>query len=240
MQKVRIILTISTHLLQIQTILSVLELHQISTFALADFTADREFHPALKTYHYSVVYVNISNGNALVNCDIFFYKVSFHLFCFTLTNWTLSWAFSAFFLLQLRHCPSWGHGGLFSLLIPRFSLTPALTLFSSGHGGLFLLLIPRYSLTLALASQFSGHDNLFYSPMPLILSSPHQKIQSNSLAINFFVNVLGVFSTILYHFFCIFFIIFCVSEQTGIIQVSHGIIYFPASISVLLVLDISL
>ena len=41
--------TVSTHLLQIQTILSVLELHQISMFMLADFTADREFHPALKT-----------------------------------------------------------------------------------------------------------------------------------------------------------------------------------------------
>ena len=33
----------------IQTILSVLELHQILRNALADFTADREFHPALKT-----------------------------------------------------------------------------------------------------------------------------------------------------------------------------------------------
>ncbi len=42
-------LTVSTHLLQIQTILSVLELHQISIFMLADYTADREFHPALKT-----------------------------------------------------------------------------------------------------------------------------------------------------------------------------------------------
>jgi len=42
----------SIHLLQIQTILSVLELHQISTCALADFTADREFHPALKTSHW--------------------------------------------------------------------------------------------------------------------------------------------------------------------------------------------
>ena len=41
--------TVSTHLLQIQTILSVLELHQISMNMLADFTADREFHPALKT-----------------------------------------------------------------------------------------------------------------------------------------------------------------------------------------------
>lgn len=43
-------LTISIHLLQIQTILSVLEFHQIRAFALADFTADREFHPALKTF----------------------------------------------------------------------------------------------------------------------------------------------------------------------------------------------
>ena len=34
----------------IQTILSVLELHQILRNALADFTADREFHPALKIY----------------------------------------------------------------------------------------------------------------------------------------------------------------------------------------------
>lgn len=42
--------TVSTHLLQIQTILSVLELHQISMNMLADFTADREFHPALKTF----------------------------------------------------------------------------------------------------------------------------------------------------------------------------------------------
>lgn len=43
-------MTASIHLLLIQTILSVLEFHQISTFALADFTADREFHPALKTF----------------------------------------------------------------------------------------------------------------------------------------------------------------------------------------------
>ena len=43
-------MTASLHLLLIQTILSVLEFHQISTFALADFTADREFHPALKTF----------------------------------------------------------------------------------------------------------------------------------------------------------------------------------------------
>ncbi len=48
-QTIRIPLTVSTHLLQIQTILSVLEFHQISIFMLADFTADREFHPALKT-----------------------------------------------------------------------------------------------------------------------------------------------------------------------------------------------
>jgi hypothetical protein len=34
----------------IQTVLSVLESHQISACALADFTADREFHPALKTF----------------------------------------------------------------------------------------------------------------------------------------------------------------------------------------------
>ncbi len=33
----------------IRTIPSVLEFHQISTCVLADFTADREFHPALKT-----------------------------------------------------------------------------------------------------------------------------------------------------------------------------------------------
>ena len=32
----------------IQTILSVLESHQIMRHTLADFTADREFHPALK------------------------------------------------------------------------------------------------------------------------------------------------------------------------------------------------
>ena len=48
-QTIRIPLTVSTHLLQIQTILSVLEFHQISIYMLADFTADREFHPALKT-----------------------------------------------------------------------------------------------------------------------------------------------------------------------------------------------
>ena len=34
----------------IQTILSVLDSHQISIYTLADFTADREFHPALKTF----------------------------------------------------------------------------------------------------------------------------------------------------------------------------------------------
>ena len=34
----------------IQTILSVLDFHQISICTLADFTADREFHPALKTF----------------------------------------------------------------------------------------------------------------------------------------------------------------------------------------------
>lgn len=33
----------------IQTIRSVLELHQIMRHALADFTAGREFHPALKS-----------------------------------------------------------------------------------------------------------------------------------------------------------------------------------------------
>jgi hypothetical protein len=33
----------------IQTVLSVSELHRINAFALADFTAGREFHPALKT-----------------------------------------------------------------------------------------------------------------------------------------------------------------------------------------------
>lgn len=33
----------------IQTILSVLDFHQISIYMLADFTADREFRPALKT-----------------------------------------------------------------------------------------------------------------------------------------------------------------------------------------------
>ena len=38
----------------IQTILSVLELHQILRNALADFTADREFHPALKILPYVV------------------------------------------------------------------------------------------------------------------------------------------------------------------------------------------
>ena len=33
----------------IQTVLSVSELHRINACALADFTAGREFHPALKT-----------------------------------------------------------------------------------------------------------------------------------------------------------------------------------------------
>jgi len=33
----------------IQTVLSVLELHQFNAGALADYTAGREFHPALKT-----------------------------------------------------------------------------------------------------------------------------------------------------------------------------------------------
>mgnify|MGYP000694974659 CR=1 FL=1 len=37
----------------IQTILSVLELHQILRNALADFTANREFHPAPKTLLFS-------------------------------------------------------------------------------------------------------------------------------------------------------------------------------------------
>jgi hypothetical protein len=48
-RKPAFLLTSPIHLLQIQTILSVLELHQIRACALADFTADREFHPALKT-----------------------------------------------------------------------------------------------------------------------------------------------------------------------------------------------
>ena len=51
----------------IQTILLVLESHQILTwtpakscvFTLADYTANRESHPALKIYHYSVVWVSI-------------------------------------------------------------------------------------------------------------------------------------------------------------------------------------
>ena len=34
----------------IQTVLSVLEFHQISAVALADFTAGREFHPAPKMF----------------------------------------------------------------------------------------------------------------------------------------------------------------------------------------------
>ena len=66
-QTIRIPLTVSTHLLQIQTILSVLEFHQISASALADCTADREFHPALKTSHDSVVGDSISDGGAAVN-----------------------------------------------------------------------------------------------------------------------------------------------------------------------------
>ena len=37
----------------IQTLLSVLELHKFSQLRLADFTAGREFHPALKI-HYSI------------------------------------------------------------------------------------------------------------------------------------------------------------------------------------------
>lgn len=43
-------LTISSF---IQTILLVLELHQIVRFTLADFTANREFHPAPKTLLFS-------------------------------------------------------------------------------------------------------------------------------------------------------------------------------------------
>ena len=54
----------------IQTILLVLESHQILTwtpakscvFTLADYTANRESHPALKIYHYSVVWVSIPLG----------------------------------------------------------------------------------------------------------------------------------------------------------------------------------
>ena len=60
-------LTASTHLLRIQTILSVLELRQISTFVLADFTADREFHPALKT---------LSRFNCLSYYNKEFFKLS--------------------------------------------------------------------------------------------------------------------------------------------------------------------
>ena len=59
--------TVSTHLLQIQTILSVLELHQISMNMLADFTADREFHPALKT---------LSRFNCLSYYNKEFFKLS--------------------------------------------------------------------------------------------------------------------------------------------------------------------
>lgn len=42
----------------IQTILLVLELHQICVFTLADFTANREFHPALKIqlFNYQINY----------------------------------------------------------------------------------------------------------------------------------------------------------------------------------------
>ena len=36
----------------IQTLLSVSELHRICAIALADFTAGREFHPALKIILY--------------------------------------------------------------------------------------------------------------------------------------------------------------------------------------------
>lgn len=43
----------------IQTILLVLELHQICAFTLADFTANREFHPALKTFRYSNVVISL-------------------------------------------------------------------------------------------------------------------------------------------------------------------------------------
>ena len=38
------------HSSSIQTVLSVSELHRFSAYALADFTAGREFHPALKIY----------------------------------------------------------------------------------------------------------------------------------------------------------------------------------------------
>lgn len=37
----------------VQTLLLVLEFHQIVRMALADFTASREFHPALKTFLFS-------------------------------------------------------------------------------------------------------------------------------------------------------------------------------------------
>ena len=76
------------------------------------------------------------------------------------------------FLLQLRHCTSQGHGGLFSLLMPRFSLTPALILLFSGHGGLFLLLMPRFSLTPVLTLSFSGHGGLFSLLMPRFSLTP--------------------------------------------------------------------
>ena len=57
----------SIRLLQIQTVLSVLDFHQISAFALADFTADREFHPALKTSYDSVVSDSIPEEGGAVN-----------------------------------------------------------------------------------------------------------------------------------------------------------------------------
>ena len=95
----------------------------------------------------------------------------------------LPWACPAFCLLQLRHCPSRGHVGLFSLHMPRFSLTLALILLFSGHGDPFLLHMPRFSLTQALTLLFSGHDNSFHSPTPLTLFSPQKKIRSINLSI---------------------------------------------------------
>ena len=65
---------------------------------------------------------------------------------FSLKNLGFAVGMSRFFLLQLRHCPSRGHGGLFSLHMPQFSLTLALTLLFSGHGSLFPLHMPRFSL----------------------------------------------------------------------------------------------
>lgn len=50
----------------------------------------------------------------------------------------------------------------------------------------------------------------------------------HSLIINFFVNIPGVFPTILYCLFRIFSILFCFSEQTGIIWVSHYIKSLPS------------